>query len=199
MSAIYLGVEDELSETIGESLLRHVLGNDISITRLRQNGSGYLKSKMADFRRMAHHGLVVVLTDLDNWECAPSLRDQWIGNMQMPGKLIFRVAVREIEAWLLADRQNFANYLSIASARIPASVESIPDPKRVLLNLARKASREIRRDILPTKGSASLQGLGYNERLCEFVAQNWSITNARENSPSLARAILNIERVATQN
>jgi len=54
------------------------------------------------------------------------------------------VAVREVEAWLLADGTNFSRFLRVQEGALPKDVEAIKDPKACLIGLARKSrSREI--------------------------------------------------------
>ncbi len=55
--------------------------------------------------------------------------------------MCFRVAVREVEAWLLADREQIARFLSIARSRVPQSPETLDNPKQRLVELARHSRR----------------------------------------------------------
>ena len=128
-------------------------------------------------------------TDLDTYECPPALIVDWL---QRPRhhNLLVRVAVREAEAWILADKQNFADFLGIRSALIPDDVEAIPDPKRELIQLVRRARRrELREDICPPANSTRTVGPNYNSRLSAFVQQHWNPNTARERARSLARTI----------
>jgi len=102
---------------------------------------------------------------------------------------LFRVAVREVESWLLADREAMARFLHISSAQCPDSPDDIIDPKQALLNLVRKSNnRALKQDILPAKGSMSSVGLGYNARLSDFVWNYWDVNRAVAQSDSLNRA-----------
>ena len=42
--------------------------------------------------------------------------------------LCFRVAVREMETWLLADREAAARFLSVPGSRIPQDPETVANP-----------------------------------------------------------------------
>jgi Domain of unknown function (DUF4276) len=108
--------------------------------------------------------------------------------------LIFRVAVREIEAWLLADRENIAQFLQISSAQIDRSPETLRDPKTALIQAVKKhsRSRNIRMDIVPIGATSSI-GPNYNGRLSEFAIQQWDVKLARANAPSLDRAMRSLE------
>ena len=52
---------------------------------------------------------------------------------------LFRIAVREVEAWLIADREALAGFLKIKIMHVPYKPEELVDPKRVLLELATRA------------------------------------------------------------
>lgn len=192
MTSVFLGVEDRLSEAVGKKILHHTLGNGLSIRTMNGQGFGYLAMKIKSFAEISNRYPVLVLTDLDHKDCAPSLRSKWLKDVTVPKKMVFRVAVREIEAWLLADRDGIARFLGVSRARVPGNVEQISQPKEALLALARGARRELREDLLPRKGSQAVQGLGYNLRMGQFVGEHWNIDQARMGSDSLDRAIKRI-------
>ncbi|HEY7320113.1 MAG TPA: hypothetical protein VIE89_21300, partial [Candidatus Binatia bacterium] len=50
--------------------------------------------------------------------------------------MCFRVAVREVEAWLLADRERISRFLSVPLSRIPTNPEGERDAKEVMVSLA---------------------------------------------------------------
>ncbi len=188
MSFMYLAVEDELSEAVGRKLIGEIIGDGISVHALRKGGFGYLKAKLRSFVEMSKHSPVLLLTDLDQAVCAPVLRKTWLGTMDAPQNLVFRVAVKEVEAWLLADSQNLSEYLGVQESAFPVRPDDDADPKASLLRIARRARRSLRFDLLPEKGALSSQGIGYNRILCEFVEQHWSLHQASLRSGSLERA-----------
>jgi hypothetical protein len=193
LTHLYLGVEDRLSEAVGNELITHVFGGAANFTLMMKEGAGYLRSRVPNFCQLARHSLVLVITDLDHIDCAPTLVNRWIGIAPKPANFLLRVAVREIESWLMADRESMADFLGIPHARVPREIEQVADPKRTLLELAKRAPKEIRSDLLPARNSASRQGLGYNERLTQFTQARWNIPRARQNSDSLNRAITRLE------
>jgi hypothetical protein len=104
--------------------------------------------------------------------------------------LIFRIAVREIESWLLADRTGFASFLNIKKQLIPLNPDGIRDPKRLLINLAKRSHRRlIRNAIVPTPGNTARIGPDYNGQLSYFVTNIWNIEEALKNSDSLRRTV----------
>lgn len=160
-----------------------------------QHGFGNIKKKMPALLQMARNGLhSFIITDLDTAECPPSLLRQWLREptdsaLELPDKLIFRVAVREIESWILADRTNLAKFLGISIANLANRPDELQDPKQHLLNaLQRKGKKKWHKDMLP-QGPVATIGPIYNEKLCQFVRNRWDPRRARANSPSLARAL----------
>jgi len=186
MIGITLATEDELSEEVGRILTAEV---HVHIDQnLRKGGSGYLKSRISNFCKMAAHHPVLVISDLDRQRCPSQLIAQWLGRRERPDQLLIRIAVREIEAWLLADHEAMRALLKAGARRLPRDPDGLTDPKRTLLNLAERAPRQVRDDLLPAPGALASQGLGYNARLCETVRALWSPARAATLSPSLRRA-----------
>jgi hypothetical protein len=190
-----VATEDELSEAVAVKLIDQVSNCDRNFDFVRKGGFGYLKSKVDNLCQISRRPILMV-TDLDKVDCPPHLVKEWFGQRKKPANFLFRVAVREIEAWLLADRDGLASFLNISVARIQRDPDAISDPKAYLLRLAEGAPSELRRDLLPPKGAAASQGLGYNARLKRFVDGDWSIERAAQSSDSLARARKAIARCA---
>lgn len=185
--------EDELSEIVAEKLVRECDTDAEVAIRLRKGGNGYLRTNIEKFAQISARMPLLLLTDLDTYPCAGALMSEWLSERVIPDRFNFRVCVREIEAWLMADRQNFADLMEIPIARIPANPDDLGDPKQALLDLARGGSRAIRSDLLVQRGAIASQGLGYNRRLCEFVADRWDIDHAAANSGSLRRAVARLK------
>lgn len=193
---VNIASEDELSEAVAVRLVDGVFGNGKVGNRLGRRGNGYLIKKLPSLRQMANREPVLVLTDLDDTNCAPNLLQQWSGGQAFPENLLLRVAVRETEAWLLADRDGMANLLGISPNNIPQNPETIDDPKRFLLNLARKAKREVRSELIVAKGAVASQGLGYNRLLSSFVSEDWQLEDAINRSASLSKAVVRLRELA---
>ncbi len=190
-----LATEDILSEAAAEKLLT-ASGRPVEITeRLRKDGYGYLKANLHKFNQVAANGRpVFLLTDLDKADCVVDFITDWRKGLELSERLLFRVAVREIEAWLLADRRSFADWLGISADIVPMRPECLDDPKRELLRLVdRSKKRELKAMILPGKTSRSLVGLGYNTELTLYVRDCWNPQAAAASAPSLARALKKIE------
>ena len=151
--------------------------------------SEYLRSRANNWNAAAAAGTpILLLTDLDQHPCPSGLIDDWLDFDRHPN-LIFRVAVREVESWVLADREGFSGFFNISVANVPLQPDQIPDPKQVLVNLARSSRIRVLRDaVVPRRGSTAIQGPDYNACLGEFVRNHWNRNAAAESSPSLNRA-----------
>ncbi len=197
MRRLVLATEDALSEAIGQRLVDDT-GSDLTVTeRLRRRGFGYLKSRIRNFCEIARRAPVLLLTDLDTEECPATLIDDWSRRDTIPRQLLFRVAVRQVESWLLADRDGMAHLLRISVRHVPLDPDALPDAKRSLLQLAKRAPRAVREDLVGESGSTAAQGLGYNSVLSNFVRTSWDPSRAGQQSNSLARARRRLNELAT--
>lgn len=197
MQTVALATEDELSEAVGVRLLaEHGEKLEVGLL-LRRGGNGYLRSRLANFCQMARLNPMLMITDLDRWTCPAVLCAEWLGRTVRPEKLLLRVAVREIEAWLLADHEAMGALLGHTIAlRLPTLPEAIQNPKEFLLGLAARAPRDVRADLCAEAGAVARQGLGYNARLSTFVREIWNPERASSRSDSLRRARERIRQLA---
>ena len=109
-----------------------------------QTGKDALKERIPGYNNAARHSPWVVLVDLDrDADCVPLFRTTW---MPHPARLMcFRVVVRAVEAWLMADAQTLSAFLGVPRTRISAAPEDVGDPKRAMVDLARRSrNRAIR-------------------------------------------------------
>ena len=103
---------------------------------------------------------------------------------------VLRVAVREVEAWLLADGETLARFLGVSRRSIPSDPERLVRPKEAMVRLGRRSRKgAIRKDMVPRRGSGRAVGPAYTSRLIEFVGTEWRPAAAAERSDSLKRAI----------
>lgn len=181
--------EDELTKSLARKLLRSIPTAYATRTIYNRGGYGYLKRTINGFNSAAKGTPFLVGTDLDRYECPPALIADWL-TQPKHHNLLIRVAVHEAEAWVLADRDNLANFLGINVATLPEDVEALPNPKEVLIQLARRSQKkQLRDDLCPSPHSTSKIGPNYNARLGSFVSQSWNPAVARLRSRSLDRAI----------
>lgn len=194
LSTIYLVAEDQLGLAIG----RKLIAGEKSLTIYREengHGFGVLKRKTPNFQKMGRHMPVLMLTDLDKWPCASTLIEEWLGEQPNSG-FLFRVCVRTVEAWLMADRAAVADLLRIPEANIPLQPDMLPNPKAQLIQLAKRAPKRVRSALSPI-GTATI-GPEYNEMLSDFVEKKWNPIVAAKVSPSLARTSLRLNQLVNR-
>jgi hypothetical protein len=193
MIPISLVVEDLLTKAVAMTILQGS-GKVFSVNTVYESGGfGYIKSKIIGFNSAAKGCPYLVITDLDTGDCAPELITDWFGRVTAQHNLIFRVAVREVESWILADRERFSEFLGIRTNLIPDNTDTIADPKATLIQLTtRSRKRSLRDRIVPEPTVGAKQGPDYNGALIEFVQSRWRINIAVNHSPSLNRTYARI-------
>jgi hypothetical protein len=186
-------VEGPLDETVVRKLI--VLAGGRPGTVYGRNGKAFLRRQIPGYNNAARHLPWIVLVDLDrDAECAPPLREEWVPDPAL--YLCFRVAVREVEAWLMADTESLADFLGVARSRIPANPEQLQDPKTEMVNLARHSRRrDVREDMVPRERSGRQVGPAYPSRLMEYVETRWRPDVAAKRAESLRRAIDCLKRL----
>ena len=186
---INLVVEDSLSEAVVRKiLLESGCSYSVGIC-YGQGGSGYLKKKICGFNNAAKGTPFFVLTDLDKSECPPALLEEWLPKPRHPN-LLFRIAVREVESWLLADQKAISKFLGIQRESVPINVDAEDNPKQLLINLTRKSkNRLLREAIVPSLCSTANVGPDYNSYLISFVRDHWNIKEAMRRSSSLQHTV----------
>jgi hypothetical protein len=159
-------------------------------------GFGKIKKNIKAYNKAAKYDYYFVITDLDSaYGCAPLLIDSWLPDRRND-RLVFRVAVREIESWLLADRKGFADFFAVSRELVPLNPDTIPDPKHAVITLAKRSrKRNIREAIVPIDDYASI-GPGYNLVFQDYIQNHWDIAVARQYSPSLEKALRALDRIA---
>lgn len=182
---IIVVIEDELSLIVLRKIFNESKRSYSIYNVLGRKGCSYIDNHIQGFNNASKEIPFVILRDLDKCECPPFLLEK-IFKFPIHHNLIFRIVVREIEAWLLADKESFSDFLGISKSLIPYDVETIDNPKEFIITLAKKSKKRfIREDILPRRGAK--QGPGYNACLGNYVLSHWNLYSALNNSESLHR------------
>ena len=192
LNSVILAVEDSLSDVVSTKILKHFGIEIIQRIPNTYQGKSYLQRRANELNRSAMGPLYVFMfTDLDSPQtCVPELIQSWVKAPLKPG-FFLRVAVMEIESWIMADRRALATFLSIPVNRIPNTPDDILQPKEFLVSLARKSRKKSLRDqLVPRKGAATTKvGPEYNNCIGEFVRVHWDLERAAVASPSLKRTL----------
>ena len=196
MVVISAAVEGSVDEAVVTRLILEVEGMPGSV--YGKNGKALLRTRIGGYNNAARHSPWVVLVDLDqDADCAPDLCRVWLP-ARAP-KLCFRAAVREVEAWLLADREHISKFLAVPLSRVPHDSEAEDNPKQIMVSLAGYSRRrDIREDMVPRPGSGRPVGPAYTSRLTEFVntaKTRWRPNVAANYSDSLSRCLRCLKRL----
>ena len=194
-------IEDNLSLELAKKVIQNTKNNYVvdrvwpDITRKKSTrGSGYIQVKVNAFNNAARHTPFLILTDLDQHECAPSFVEELL-KREKEDNLFFRVAVREVESWILADRDNFAKYISISPALISTNPDTLEDPKNYLFTLAKQSRKRRIREGIPPEDKTARIGKEYNPLLITFVRDHWDFKEAMKRSDSLRRFVVQFDNI----
>lgn len=154
-----------------------------------RTGKAAIDHSLPGYNSAARFAPWLVLRDLD--ADAPCASELARGILPQPARWMrFRIAVREMECWLLADPETLSDYLRVPRRLMPHNPEVLPDPKLTLVNLARRSRvASVRRDMVPEPGVCAVVGPGYVARVSEFARDHWRPDVARLNSGSLDKCI----------
>ena len=156
-------------------------------------GKTRLDRSVKGYNNAARFAPWLVLRDLDqDAPCAPVLREALL---PAPSRhMVYRVAVRAAEAWLMADSEALGRFLGVTERAIPFAPDELRDPKNSLVDLARRSRfTAIRSDMVPSVGMRSRVGPGYPSRIAEFATHHWRPLIAGERSPSLSRCLARLQ------
>jgi hypothetical protein len=181
---------------IDTAVLRRLL-SDAGLTpglEYGKRGKGQLDPRLQGYNAAARFGPWLVARDLDQDQpCAPELRRQLLPH---PEKLMcFRIVVRTVEAWLLADGDALAEHFKLGKGQLPDTPEQIDDAKGFMLSLLKKISSTSDRQAMVRINRSGATDIGpeYNSRLSQFVANVWRPAKAATRSDSLSRTLRRIE------
>lgn len=189
--------------SVDEAVLRRIMDHTglAPGTIYGKAGKAHLIGRLSGYLNAARFAPWVILIDLDgDAACAPPFRQSLVPTI--PERLCLRIAVRAVEAWLLADSERIARFLRIRIAEVPLDPEGLAEPKRRMVEIAaRSRSRAIREDMVARPGSGRMTGPAYPSRLLEFIGDptnGWRPEVAVARAKSLERALACMRRLERQ-
>ncbi len=188
MSLVNLLVEGPLDREVGAKLIA-VTGHSLNIP-FPMHGASFVLNNAYRYNQSARFQPCLAMVDLRDTgcACAPQVLDQVIPDRNEA--MLFRVVVNEIESWLMADRNAFAQFVCVAIEHIPAYPEQEPRPKQTVINLARRSRNStIRARLVPREGAGAAEGPQYVTEMMRFAREMWDPERASDNSLSLSRCI----------
>ena len=204
MLDVYFGGEDDITRAVAKRLIcRTIDEKEVNLIELSSRASGHRAlQNMPKIVNLGFKAPVITVFDTDNQCILEMLKthapDGWHSDL-----CAINLAVDEAESWLLADRKNIADFLSV-------DISAIPEKRKNDVELSNaipyKTSMYIVKEIAPKSSDTSIKtGLypanrfskppTYNTTLLPFVMYRWNIDEALINSKSLLRASQKVEVV----
>lgn len=198
-------VEDRLSEAVLRRLIAEAPGKLRigTVHPVRKTweptpggGYGFIRKSLPGFNALARFQPIIALIDADDRTCPPETITEWLGGKKRHPKLFVRIAVREVEAWLLADGDSMAEFLAVRRACVPPETQRVKDPKRYIVRLAARSRRgEIREELAPAAGTRATTGPLFTTALAGFARDLWNPDEAEKHNDSLHRARKALETI----
>src|ERR1700761_3824132 len=135
MDVLIVG-EDEVTKAIIRRILLDYRKDIVIENELPARG-GQIKQFAPKYNKI--DSPIILLTDLDLYNCAPTLIKDWFKDEPLTQQFCFRVACDEAEGWLMSDRQGFAKWIGV-------DIDLIPEP--ILID--RKKNLEMRFKMKPS-------------------------------------------------
>lgn len=184
-------IQPVVEDIVQEQIFLRIFGEyrpDVTLySAFGKKGKSYIKDKIRGFNDASRYLPYVVMTDLDRSACPPALIEDWI-DFPISSSMMFRIAVVEAEAWLIADRKGLSGYIGVPADKIPTDSEVIKNPKEFIVSLVRKSrNKTLKMDIVPE--GTSVVGPGYNLIMEDFIVNHWNIEEALNHSRSLKKAV----------
>ncbi len=196
MKLVLVVGEDALCCALGKSLVCTTLEDwKLALEPIPLGGITKLLPNLARYAEQARHVQPVVCVADTDGKCAAQLVLQWRPT-HAPASFVLRLAIIEAESWVLADSEALATFFAVPQGKIPDRPDELPDPKRVVLELARRSNHRVIRNEVVSKLDPSRPGTGYNLHLANFVRTHWNAARASARSPSLARAVRDVAHLA---
>ena len=199
LARVNYATEGGVDAAVAERLILYC-GASVGLGRVA-GGKSKLDPNISRYVESANSLPWLIIRDLDHdATCAPELRTR-LSQRYLP-LLCLRIAVREIESWLLADRHSISTFLRVRVGAITTSPEDLPDPKGNVVNLARRSSsRAIRAAMVPEEGVGASEGPEYAAFMTEFARKHWDVPSAlsHDTTSSLNRAVRCLERIIAES
>ena len=141
---INLVVEDELGEQMIRVLLcpkRTLFSNRSGLWKAWKR---LLKKDIAGVSTTRQRAYRILFSPISMPEpCATFLIEDWFNcpiaeypKRRRNGNLLFRIAVHEVESWIMADRSPSPNFLAFRFIKFQLQTDDIPDPKKFLIRFS---------------------------------------------------------------
>jgi hypothetical protein len=196
MSVVHYATEGLPDAAVAEGLIAH-FGGTIGRFSDSLGGKAEIDRLIPKYADAARFGIPrLVLRDLDHdAPCAGALVARLLA--ERADKLCLRIAIREIESWLMADIDAFVDAIPVRRSDIPRNTDHIADPKRLILDAVRRnGGKTLQRRLLSRDAYQAFEGPEYTTFMQQFAMTHWSAGRAigGGRSASLTRSAARIEQ-----
>lgn len=189
---INAAVEGLSDEGVARAVIR-AAGHEVGKV-FAKGGKTRLDPLIPNYNRAALHEPWVVFRDSDT-KCPVELRAQLLQGIDVVSpSFALRIVHPMTEAWLLADRERFAEFFGVRTALVPSGVDSLQNAKATVLHLCSRSRSKVLRADMVTEGGKT--GPLYVSRVNEFAEQVWRVGVAAVESESLDRALVALRALA---
>jgi hypothetical protein len=194
--AVTAAVEGDIDEAVVAKILEH-LGLEEGPCHICR-GQAKLLERLSSYNEAAQFQPWVVLTDLDAGATGRCVGEFLREHLPRPSRHMYcRVAVQQVEAWLLGDVDALAAFLSTPLSAIPSSPDDCRNAKEAMIQAGRRSRRRATRDgMAPRHGSDRSVGPEYTGLMIEYALYHWRPDEARQRSPSLNRSLIRLVELA---
>ena len=161
-------------------------------------GKTRIDPRLPRYNAAARYGSWFVLRDADRdgEDCPVTVRRSLLRPADQAPSMCLRLAVRSLEAWLMADAASLTNHFALLASRVPTRPEEEEDPKQTLVSACRSSRRsDVRAGMVPPRGSLRRVGPEYVALISDYCREAWRPDVAAASAPSLRRALAEIDRL----
>ena len=143
---------------------------------------------------------MLALRDLDDdAACAPTLVA-----LLLPDKnerMLLRVCVKQVESWLMADKEAYARFCGVPLGHIPDNPETVGNPKALIQSLGESGKAvKLHRHFSKLKRTGVPMWGMLGEWHAQFAEKHWDPVRAADSnrSPSLTRALARVKELVAK-
>jgi len=207
MRDVFISGEDDATRAVIRRLVSDYNPKLHIIQSLPARGSE-IKSKIPSFNELARQYPIILLTDLDDDPCAPIGKTNLLNGITQSSGFVINIACDEVEAWLMADTEGFANYFGIPLTEMPKFLPQKMQRRKPLseISLNVKSSwhfthqlahlstkSDVRAQVSVPLNDKTCKGKEYNMAVVPFIEKVWKPETGRLVSDSLNRMINRIQ------
>ena len=193
---ISAAVEGPVDEAVVYKLINYIGGQTGKV--FVTHGKPNLRKRILAYVNASYYNPWFILVDLDtDFSCPYELLEKW--SIPSTDLLCFRIAVCEVESWLMSDYDRFASFLGVSKTNLSRNPDGLTEVKRNIVNLARYSNyRKIREGYVPREGSGRHVGPNYTSLMLDFIHNKWRPNVAMNVSESLYRAIQCLQKLVVK-